>query len=206
MIETRLRNRHHLLIDAFLLCVACVLAYSLRFEGTGWIATYGRDAATYLAISLPLRIAIFYALGMYAQLWYMASVAEMERVLAAGLLGATASSALALFILPAFGLLGSRIPLGVVGLDVLLGTGAIAISRFLPRVAWWRAHRRAIAGGERALIVGAGQAGQMTVRELHANPQLGLTPVGFVDDDRNKIGHRLMDLPVLGAIADLPGI
>lgn len=206
MIDTRLRNRHHLLIDALLLCVACLLAYALRFEGTGWIALYGRDAATYLAISIPLRLAIFFALGMYSQLWYMASVAEMERVLFAGLLGAAVSSVLALFILPASGVLSTRLPFSVVGLDVLLSTGAIAVSRFLPRVAWWRAHRRAIAGGERALIVGAGQAGQMTVRELHANPELGLTPVGFIDDDRNKIGHHLMDLPVLGAIADLPGI
>lgn len=206
MSEPRLRNRHHLLIDAFLLCVACVLAYSLRFEGTSWIGTYGRDAATYLAVSLPIRLAIFYSLGMYSQLWYMASVAEMERVLFAALVGATASSALALVLLPELGLLSTRLPLGVVGLDALLGTGALAVSRFLPRVAWWRSHRRASAHGERVLIVGAGQAGQMTVRELHANPQLGLTPVGFIDDDRAKHGHRLMDLPVLGAIADLPRI
>jgi FlaA1/EpsC-like NDP-sugar epimerase len=134
----------------------------------------------------------------------MASVAEMERVLAAGVLGGAASALFALIILPASGVVSARIPLGVVGLDVLLGVGAIAGSRFLPRLAWWRAHRRASADGERIFVVGAGQAGQMTVRELHANPQLGLTPVGFIDDDRAKHGHRLMDLPVLGGIADLP--
>jgi FlaA1/EpsC-like NDP-sugar epimerase len=60
--------------------------------------------------------------------------------------------------------------------------------------------------GRRALIVGAGAAGEMIVKELLGHPQLGLNPVGFVDDDRSKHGHRLNDLPVLGPITALERI
>ena len=60
--------------------------------------------------------------------------------------------------------------------------------------------------GRRALIAGAGAAGEMILRELRANPQLGLTPVGFVDDDPRKHDHRLNDLPVFGALAEIPAI
>ena len=51
------------------------------------------------------------------------------------------------------------------------------------------------------LIVGAGAAGEMIVKELLSHPQLGLNPIGFVDDDRRKHGHRMCDLPVLGALS-----
>ena len=44
----------------------------------------------------------------------------------------------------------------------------------------------------------------MILRELQTNPQLGLTPVGFVDDDPRKQNHRLNDLPVLGRLAQVP--
>ena len=44
----------------------------------------------------------------------------------------------------------------------------------------------------------------MIVKELLGHPQLGLNPVGFVDDDRAKHGHRLGDLPVLGPLARIP--
>jgi FlaA1/EpsC-like NDP-sugar epimerase len=47
-------------------------------------------------------------------------------------------------------------------------------------------------------VFGAGSAGQGTVKELQANPQLGLTPVCFMDDDGAKKGLRIHSLPVLG--------
>jgi FlaA1/EpsC-like NDP-sugar epimerase len=55
----------------------------------------------------------------------------------------------------------------------------------------------------RVLVCGAGVAGQMIVRELQANPQLGLFPVGFLDDDAHKQGVHINSLPVLGGRQDL---
>ena len=53
------------------------------------------------------------------------------------------------------------------------------------------------------IIVGAGAAGELIGKELLGHPQIGLQPVGFVDDDPRKHGHRMLDLPVLGALKDL---
>ncbi|HJX73715.1 MAG TPA: nucleoside-diphosphate sugar epimerase/dehydratase, partial [Candidatus Deferrimicrobiaceae bacterium] len=50
----------------------------------------------------------------------------------------------------------------------------------------------------RVLIVGAGAAGQMIAREIHDNPALGMIDVGFIDDDKAKIGSRIQGLRVLG--------
>jgi FlaA1/EpsC-like NDP-sugar epimerase len=58
----------------------------------------------------------------------------------------------------------------------------------------------------RVLIVGAGAAGGMIAKELHANPQLGMIPVGFVDDDSSKHRHVLHNTRVLGPLAKLPEI
>jgi FlaA1/EpsC-like NDP-sugar epimerase len=49
---------------------------------------------------------------------------------------------------------------------------------------------------ERVLVVGAGDAGIAVVKELRANPRLGLIPVGFVDDDEAKQGMHIQGMPV----------
>lgn len=54
------------------------------------------------------------------------------------------------------------------------------------------------------LIAGAGAAGAMVVREMQRNPGLGMDPVGFLDDDRVKIGKRIYGVPVLDALSQLP--
>jgi len=56
------------------------------------------------------------------------------------------------------------------------------------------------------LLVGAGEAGRSVAREITARPDLGIRPVGFVDDDRAKLGTLVLGIPVLGTTADLPAL
>src|ERR671920_1849739 len=58
-------------------------------------------------------------------------------------------------------------------------------------------------GARRVLIVGAGDGGRLVLREIMRNPQLGLDPVGFVDDDPLKRGIRVEGVRVLGTTEDL---
>lgn len=70
-----------------------------------------------------------------------------------------------------------------------------------------RANERADKKGNnaaRTLIIGAGQAGIMTVHELEQNRQLRLEPVAFIDDDFSKTGMKLRGLPILGTREDIP--
>jgi FlaA1/EpsC-like NDP-sugar epimerase len=200
----RVRNRYLLAFDVVALVLSCATAYSLRFEGFGWIAPYGRYALTYLACTVPIRLALYLAFGLYRRLWEHASITELERVLRTGIAGSAVSVAAGLVVLPAAGLIPSRVPVSIVGLDVLLSTALLALPRFAIRMHGGRRLRRRAARGKRVLIAGAGDAGQMTARELLKTPELGLLPIGFVDDDRRKHGHKLLDLPVLGAVSDIP--
>jgi FlaA1/EpsC-like NDP-sugar epimerase len=57
------------------------------------------------------------------------------------------------------------------------------------------------------LIVGAGDGGRLLLREIMRNPELGLRPVGFVDDDPRKQGARIdRGLAVLGTTEELPRV
>jgi FlaA1/EpsC-like NDP-sugar epimerase len=56
----------------------------------------------------------------------------------------------------------------------------------------------------RLLIVGAGDAGALVVREIQKNPQMNLIPVGFLDDDPAKQKQQIFGIPVVGTITDLP--
>ncbi len=53
------------------------------------------------------------------------------------------------------------------------------------------------------LVVGAGSGGQMVVRELQLNPNLGATAIGFLDDDPRKRGMRMLGLKVLGSTKEI---
>jgi FlaA1/EpsC-like NDP-sugar epimerase len=55
----------------------------------------------------------------------------------------------------------------------------------------------------RVLIIGAGDAGVLVAREMQRNPQLGMVPIGFLDDERDKRGKHLVGLRVLGGTADV---
>ena len=61
----------------------------------------------------------------------------------------------------------------------------------------------AIPKGKRLLIMGAGDAGDFALREIRNNPVHDYFPVGFIDDNRAKVGHNIHGVPVLGRRADL---
>jgi UDP-GlcNAc:undecaprenyl-phosphate GlcNAc-1-phosphate transferase len=58
----------------------------------------------------------------------------------------------------------------------------------------------------RVLVYGAGEGGMVMLRELHLNPALGRSLVGFVDDDPVKQHRRMQGVPVLGGTDELPRI
>src|SRR5690606_16792872 len=55
----------------------------------------------------------------------------------------------------------------------------------------------------RVLIVGAGDAGALVVREMQKNPQLNLQPIGFLDDNPAKQKQQIHGVPVIGTLSDL---
>ncbi len=197
-----IRNRYLFLSDLLLLAVAPLGAYAIRFEGIAWSAADSRTALLYAALSVVLKLAIFLPFGLYSSLWRHASIPDLAKIIEATATAAGACAALGLFALPAAGLTVSRVPISVVILDSFLTVTVVAVPRLLIRGLSTLQHLARTSNGRRALIVGAGAAGEMILRELQTNPQLNLTPVGFVDDDPRKQNHRLNDIPVLGRLSE----
>ena len=203
-----IRNRHLFVADFFSVVAATLIAFLVRFEDWQWISDNSRLVTIYLAVSVPLRLAIFFAAGMYRRLWRHASVGELNPIIIAALGGGLACAFVGLFVLPTTGLTATRVPFSVVFIDTFLTGAMIALPRLLARIG--RAgymRRRKDDNGKRVLIAGAGDAGKLVVRELFASShQLGLEPVGFVDSDATKHGHMLAGLPVFGPLAHIPEI
>jgi FlaA1/EpsC-like NDP-sugar epimerase len=200
------RNRYFLLADVTSLFVAPLLAFVVRFEEVGWLAANAAIAAPYVMGGLPLKLAAFYWTGLYRRLWRHASVGELKRIMIASAAAALVSAFVGWFILPVSGVTPSRIPISVVFLDSLLTAIAITMPRLLLRIIGRSPRRRRGDGDRTALIVGAGESGKLIVKELYANPALGLVPIGFVDDDPAKYRMMMCDLPVLGQISSLKSI
>jgi FlaA1/EpsC-like NDP-sugar epimerase len=205
-VASRVRNRYLFGSDLALFTSATWLAFALRFEGFEWGPVYSRAAVLFLILSIPFKLATFWRVGIYRRLWRYAGIVEVERLISA----AGASGLFGLFlgavVLPGLGLTTVRVPLSVLFLDGLLTAAFAAMPRFAIRAVRVGRQRSRLEDARRALIVGAGGAGEMIVKELMSHPALGLNPVGFVDDDRSKHGHHMCDLPVLGDLAAIPHI
>ena len=106
----------------------------------------------------------------------------------------------------ALGLTVAPISFDVILLDACLGAVAIAMPRIGVRLGARRERRTRNEFFRRTIIVGAGAAGGMIVRELVENTQLDMVPVAVLDDDPRKHGLRLNNVPVLGDLRALARI
>jgi FlaA1/EpsC-like NDP-sugar epimerase len=201
-----MRNRHLLLLDTLAIIVAPVIAFAVRFEEFKWLGDNLRMVLPYILLAGPLRLAVFYSLGMYRRLWRHASIGELKQILVAGGVAAVFAAVIGLWFLPVSQITPSRVPFSVIFIDGFLTTAAIALPRLLARTIRISNRRRRNDPGRPALIVGAGDTAKLVAKELLANPRLGFEPIGFVDDDLTKQNYMLLELPILGTLSAIKGI
>ncbi|RLT43844.1 MAG: polysaccharide biosynthesis protein [Chloroflexi bacterium] len=172
------------------------------------LSRYADGLVFYTLLSIGLRLLVFQRMGLYRRFWRYASIEELGRIAWAVVLSTLLLLCIVLAsrlpLVAAFGFPLWNFPRSVVlidGLLLLLGVGGI---RFSVRLATrWQPFARGVQV-RRVLVVGAGDAGAMIVREMRQNPSLGLEPVGFIDDDPTKQNVRIHDVPVLGTRSDIP--
>jgi len=201
-----MRNRYVLLADVVAIIVAALGAFVLRFD---WrFLQYRPEFTVFFSAALIIKPIVFYGFGLYRRYWRYASIPDLNALILAN---GSASAAMGVFVALAMPmhLIGafSRTLLVIDSLLTLLATGAVRMSiRVLAETRATTRDRRPLSSeslGKRILIVGAGDAGAMVVREVQRNPQLGMDPVGFLDDDPAKAGKRIYGVQVLGDIRSL---
>ena len=201
----QIRNRHLMSADALLLGASAVLAFVVRFESWTLPGAFATVLAVYYGLALPFRLLAFVRLGLYARLWRYAGTADLNSLVTAAAWSVALGFAVGLSLPYLPGLDLPRVPVSVLALDGLLG----AVARAAPRLARRQPYAgpgRARADVRRALIVGAGSAGSVMVREMQRHPQLHLTPVAFVDDDPYKRHRTLQGVPVVGRLDEIPSV
>jgi FlaA1/EpsC-like NDP-sugar epimerase len=97
-------------------------------------------------------------------------------------------------------------PRSALGIDWLLSLVLIGGSRFALRILSEQSFSARNGKRVKALIIGAGDAGALVVRELQKSAQINLLPVGFLDDDQAKQKHEIYGVPVIGKISDLSDV
>jgi FlaA1/EpsC-like NDP-sugar epimerase len=198
-------NRHRLwqlVADAALIAAAWFFAFQLRFD-FNVPPTFEDGLLVTTALVVAIKLAVFVALGFYNRWWRYVSTKDMWRA-ALGVLVASALAALAVYFGDPF---QRRLPRGVVLIDFVLLLGLVAGTRLAARTIFERpAASRLVARGKEVIVVGAGDAGQLVIREMQRSRQLGYTPIGLVDDDPRKKNLRVHGVRVLGTTEELPHI
>src|SRR4051812_6180514 len=173
------------------------LAFELRFDGAipawAWLAFLQM-----LPWLVAIRALTFVPFRLYEGFWRYTSVYDLR-----AMVGAVGVSSL-LF----FGLVKSHVGPGVYPLSIFV-TDAVLLTVLLGGV---RLARRIVSelsiipAGKRVLVFGAGDAGELIVRDMKNNRRHAYQPIGFVDDDATKTGLRIHGVAVLGTRKELPRI
>jgi FlaA1/EpsC-like NDP-sugar epimerase len=181
-------------IQLGLIVLANYLAFWLRFDGN-----IKDQYLTLWAQMLPLLVIIrgltFIPFRLYEGLWRYASIWDLRNIIAG-----VCSSTLLFYAVVRWGSALPSYPRSVFVIDSLLLIVFLGGIRLARRIYRELGH---LDREKRILIYGAGDAGEMIVRDMKNNPLYEYEPIGFVDDDSTKVGMRIHGVRVLGTGRDL---
>jgi len=186
------RRIAEVLLDLVFICVAYYSAYFLRFQGT-LLTSNLQLLEKSLVWLILIKISVFYIFGLYRGVWKYISVSDLITVFKAVTLG-SAFSMIIFTILFRF----QDFSRAVLFLDWLLLLFLVLGSRILFRVLGELFSQVCRKEGKNILIFGAGDAGELVIREIKRNKALNYNPIGFIDDDPSKLGYKIQGVPVLG--------
>jgi len=197
-----IRNRFVLIGDIALIIVSVLGSFALRLD-VGELPFYFPAVLLMSVVALLIKLPVYFFFGLYRRLWIYASTGEL-RLITAAVTSASVISSSVMLVLNLIGYVKPGMPRSALGIDWLLSLVLIGGSRFALRIlAEQSMTSRASGKNKRALIIGAGDAGALVVRELQKSSQLNLTPVGFLDDDPAKQKHAIYGVTVIGTVGDL---
>jgi FlaA1/EpsC-like NDP-sugar epimerase len=169
-----------------------VLSTSMHNWHQWWLAM--------LAVTVPVRLVFFWAIGLHRQSWRFASLEDLPPLVFSVL----SSSALIIVALWIFWTSPGGFPLSTLAIDMVLCLVLVTLGRFSYRLVGGPVdHLGNRAPRRRAIIVGAGNAGNLTIEAMQSPRLGGFKPVAIVDDNPQVRGMRIRGVEVLGTIDDI---
>ena len=182
--------------DVLVIPIAWMGAYWLRYNLGPIPDEFLIQAARFLAIVIPIQAVTFLVFGVHRGVWHFTSLPDLTRVLKSIIVGVT-FTAVALFLYNRLQL----VPRSVFFLYGLLLTFILCGSRLAYRLL--KDHHFSTKIEKKALIVGAGAAGEQVVRDLKRDPARIYDPIAFVDDAPSKLGKDIHGVRVSGTCEEI---
>jgi FlaA1/EpsC-like NDP-sugar epimerase len=198
-------------VDASLLAIAYVLAFQTRLE----VVEPGdvRAILTTLPVVVVGKIVVFHFFGAYRSIWRYSSLRDLEELFRGTVASAIFVVAVG-FLVPAYDAIPRSVPFIDMAFALLFIGGIRVIVRVLHESSGRETGKRSLpmrllsgrsaGSARRALIVGAGDGGEMLAREMMRSAKLDYASVAFVDDNPTKLGQSIHGVPVLGNRTDIP--
>jgi FlaA1/EpsC-like NDP-sugar epimerase len=195
-----------ILSDVTLFLSAYYIAYLLRFD-FAIDPYYVQQFMMTIVWTIPLKVVIFFGLGLYRGMWRYTSIRDFWHLLQASVFSTLLIMAVILYVYRFQGY--SRAVFLMDGVLTFLLTGGLRLLiRFYFTGGMHLNGINIFRGKNKSsipiLIIGAGDAGEKILREIHENEQLNYHVMGFIDDDPQKQGRSIHGIPVIGKIDHLP--
>ena len=203
MAEERLMRYRLVFVWSFQLLAVLAsytLAFFLRFE-----LSIPREYWALFMMAIPIhavcRLASYYYYRIDTSSWRFASIQDFV-----GMAKATAFGSVGIIVVLAFSTQLRSFPRSVLILEPLLNLALLAGPRLIVRHYLQSKGNHFQKKLKHILIVGAGKAGFLLLKEIQSNPHLGIHVVGCIDDDPFKRKTSIMGVPVLGNSEEIPQI
>src|SRR5215213_2246705 len=192
------RRIFEVLLDVMLVILSYWAAYAINFPpaSPAW-QLFIRT----LPVLVFMKMSVFLVMGVYRGLWRYTSMSDLIVFAKAVILSSVASLLLILFAFRFEGYSRTVFAIDAVLMFLLLAGSRLAFRLFRQLLPVGGKHE-----GRRVLIYGAGDAGELLLRELRNNRELQLAPIGFLDDDPAKSGKVIHGLRVFGGNGDLGSV
>ena len=186
-----------LLHDAVAVCVAWLGAYWFRFNLDRIPDVFLDQSLAVLPLVVFWNLVFFVAFGLHRGAWRFTSTHDLSVILKSVVVG-TAVVAFSIFLATRL----VAVPRSVFPLHGVFLVGLLIGTRILYRL--FRDRQVSRGKGKRVLIVGAGAAGDMLLKDLGRNHEIHYDVVGFIDDDQTKKGREIQGVRVLDRCAAIP--
>ena len=198
------RNRFVLIGDIALIIVSVLGSFALRLD-VSELPFYFPAALIMCAVALLIKLPVYFYFGLYRRLWIYASTSEL-RLITVAVTTATVLTSGVMLLLNFLNLVKPGMPRSALGIDWLISLVLIGGSRFALRILAEQSAVSRNGQARRTLIIGAGDAGALVVRELQKSSQLNLVPIGFLDDDVSKQNHQIYGVSVIGKVNKIASV
>lgn len=182
-------------VDLAVITVALYLSIGLKYDDWNLDRTL-RLFLSSLAVLTPSCVIAFTLFGMYRASWRLAGIDAFRRLALAVICGSIVGLVFLAVTRP--GDVSMSVFAVYAFVSLVLATGTRVSYRLVDQV-----RMQAVNRGERTLIYGAGAGGASAVREILSNIEVGLSPVGFIDDNPHRVGKTVNGYPILGNVDEV---